>query len=62
LIVIPIHHLFDTFSSREPGSASLGAWELEQSSRSFDAALKALTNGIQQRDTAILGFLGAYID
>jgi hypothetical protein len=39
-----------------------GAWELEQPSPSFDAALKALTNGIQQRDTAILSFLGVYID
>ncbi len=39
-----------------------GAWKLEQPSPIFDAALKALTNGIQQRDTAILSFLGVYID
>ena len=43
------------------GSASLGLGT-RKSSPSFDAALKALTNGIQQRDTAILGFLGVYID
>lgn len=28
----------------------------------MDAALKTLTNGIQQRDTAILSLLGVYID
>lgn len=39
-----------------------GAWELEQASPSFDAALKALTDGIERRDTAILSFLGVYLD
>lgn len=39
-----------------------GAWELEQATPSFDAALKALTDGIDRQDTAILSFLGVYID
>ena len=37
-------------------------WELEHPSPSFDAALKALTDGIEQRDTAMLSFLGVYLD
>ncbi len=39
-----------------------GAWELEQASPNFDAALKALTDGIERRDSTILSFLGVYID
>ena len=39
-----------------------GAWELEQPTSSFDAALKALTGGIEKRDESMLGFLGVYID
>ena len=39
-----------------------GAWELEQPSPNFDAALKALTDGIAQRDTAMLSFLGVFLD
>ncbi len=39
-----------------------GAWELEQPTSSFDAALKALTGGIEQRNTEMLGFLGVYLD
>jgi SMI1/KNR4 family protein SUKH-1 len=39
-----------------------GAWELEQPTSSFDAALKALTGGIEKRDESMLGFLGIYID
>ena len=39
-----------------------GAWELEQATPSFDAALKALTEGIERRDTATLEFLGIYLD
>lgn len=39
-----------------------GAWELEHAAPSFTAALKALTDGIEQRDNAMLGFLGVYID
>jgi hypothetical protein len=39
-----------------------GAWELEQATPSFDAALKALTNGIEKRDTTMLSFLGVYLD
>lgn len=39
-----------------------GAWELEQASPGFDAAIKALTDGIERRDRAILSFLGVYID
>jgi hypothetical protein len=35
-----------------------GAWELEQATPGFDAALKAITDGIGQRDPAVLGFLG----
>jgi hypothetical protein len=35
---------------------------LEQSSPSFDAAIKALANGIERRDTAIPNFRGVYID
>ncbi|MGY8633046.1 SMI1/KNR4 family protein [Bradyrhizobium sp. 14AA] len=33
-----------------------GAWELEQKQPSFDVALKTLTDGIEQRDTAQLAF------
>jgi hypothetical protein len=39
-----------------------GAWELEQPTSSFDAALKALTGGIEKRNTEMLGFLGVYLD
>lgn len=39
-----------------------GAWELEQPTPSFDAALKAITEGIERRDTAALEFLGIYLD
>ena len=39
-----------------------GAWELEHPSPNFDAALKALTDGIEQRDTAMLSFLGIDLD
>ena len=39
-----------------------GAWELEQATPSFDAALKALTSGIERRDKATLEFLGIYLD
>jgi hypothetical protein len=38
------------------------AWELEQPTSSFDAALKALTGGIEKRNTEMLGFLGVYLD
>ena len=39
-----------------------GAWELEQAQPSFDAALKALTGGIEKRDATMLSFLGVYLD
>jgi hypothetical protein len=39
-----------------------GAWELEQPTSSFDAALKALTGGIEKRNSEMLGFLGVYLD
>jgi SMI1-KNR4 cell-wall len=39
-----------------------GAWELENATPNFDAALKALTQSIERRDAAMLGFLGVYID
>lgn len=39
-----------------------GAWELEQATPSFDAALKAITEGIERRDAAALEFLGIYLD
>ncbi len=39
-----------------------GAWELEQATPSFDATLKALTDGIARRDKVTLGFLGVYLD
>jgi hypothetical protein len=39
-----------------------GAWELEHPTPSFDAALKALTDGIKTRDRAILSFLGVSLD
>jgi hypothetical protein len=39
-----------------------GAWELEQAAPGFDAALKAVTDGIEKRDKVILEFLGIYID
>jgi hypothetical protein len=39
-----------------------GAWELEHPAPSFDAGLKAITDGIQRRDKVMLGFLGVYID
>jgi hypothetical protein len=35
-----------------------GAWELEGAKPSFDAALAALTTGIERRDAAVLRFLG----
>jgi hypothetical protein len=38
------------------------SWELEHPSPNFDAALKALTDGIEQRDTAMLSFLGIDLD
>jgi hypothetical protein len=41
-------------------SAPNGNWNTP--SPSFDAALKALTDGIEQCDTAMLGFLGVYLD
>jgi len=39
-----------------------GSWELENPTPSFDAAIKALTGGIERRDTSMLSFLGVYID
>jgi hypothetical protein len=39
-----------------------GAWELEHPVPDFDAALKTLTEGIEQRDSAILSFLSVYLD
>jgi hypothetical protein len=33
-----------------------------ESQPSFDAAIKALTDGIKRRDAAMLSFLGIYID
>jgi hypothetical protein len=39
-----------------------GAWELEQAMPSFDAAMKALTDGIKKRESAALNFLGVYLD
>ena len=39
-----------------------GSWELEQATPSFDAALKAITSGVEGRDKMILEFLGIYID
>lgn len=39
-----------------------GAWELEHAAPSFTAALKSLTDGIEKRDSAMLSFLGVYID
>ncbi|MGE9009247.1 SMI1/KNR4 family protein [Leptospira interrogans] len=39
-----------------------GSWELTQAAPSLDAALKALTSGIEKRDAAMLGFLGIYLD
>ncbi|CAN7629069.1 SMI1/KNR4 family protein [Bradyrhizobium sp. LjRoot220] len=39
-----------------------GAWELEHAAPSFDAALKALTDGIAKRDATVLKFLGVYLD
>lgn len=39
-----------------------GAWELDHATPSFDAALKALTSGIERRDKATLEFLGIYLD
>ena len=39
-----------------------GAWELEQATPSFDAALKAITSGIEGRDKMILEFIGIYLD
>jgi hypothetical protein len=37
-------------------------WDLGQSAPSFDAALKALTDGIEQRDPPTLSFLNIYLD
>lgn len=39
-----------------------GAWELEHAAPSFTAALKSLTDGIEARDSAMLSFLGVYLD
>ena len=39
-----------------------GSWELEQATPSFDAALKAITSGVEGRDQMILEFLGIYLD
>jgi hypothetical protein len=39
-----------------------GAWELEHPSPSFDAVLKAPTDGIERRDPSMLSFLGVYLD
>jgi SMI1 / KNR4 family (SUKH-1) len=39
-----------------------GGSELEHPAPSFNAALKALTDGIKKRDEAVLSFLGVYID
>ena len=39
-----------------------GAFELEQAAPRFDAALKALTDGIAKRDAVTLNFLGVYLD
>ncbi|WP_249165538.1 hypothetical protein [Bradyrhizobium sp. AUGA SZCCT0431] len=39
-----------------------GAFELEQAAPSFEAALKALTDGIAKRDASMLNFLGVYLD
>jgi hypothetical protein len=39
-----------------------GAWELEQATPSFDAALTSITSGVEGRDKMILEFLGIYID
>ncbi|HXQ05696.1 MAG TPA: hypothetical protein VN831_13210 [Bradyrhizobium sp.] len=39
-----------------------GTWELEHPSPSFDAALKALTDGIERRDPSMLSFLGVCLD
>jgi hypothetical protein len=39
-----------------------GAWELEQATPSFDTALRALTDAIERRDTAILSLVGVYLD
>ena len=39
-----------------------GAWELGQLQPSLDAALKALTDGVEQRNATQLGFLGIYLD
>jgi len=39
-----------------------GAWELEHAAPSFDAALKALTDGIEKRDATTLKFLGVYLE
>ena len=38
------------------------AWELAEARPSFDAAVKALTDGIAQRDAGQLRFLGIYRD
>jgi hypothetical protein len=39
-----------------------GSWELDHPTPSFDAALKALTDGIKKRDKGVLSFLGVYLD
>ena len=39
-----------------------GPWELDHATPNFDTAMKALTSGIERRDTTILGFLGIYLD
>jgi hypothetical protein len=38
------------------------SWDLGHSAPSFDAALKALTDGIKKRDASMLGFLDIYLD
>jgi hypothetical protein len=48
--------------STRPFNTISSAWELERPTPNFDAALKALTDGIAQRDTAMLSFLGVYLD
>jgi len=35
-----------------------GAWELDGAQPNFDAALAALTSGIERRDPSVLRFLG----
>ena len=39
-----------------------GAWELDGAAPSFDAALKAFTDGVKKRDAATLAFLSIFLD